>query len=141
MKKSIKRKSTPVPPRVEPDIKDLIGKMQQQLVSMEKKINVLIGRSPAGQSSVRPIEVRQENRFRERVLHKAICADCNRECEVPFKPSGGRPVYCKECFSKRKNGTAFKAKPDNRPKAKITTPIIQPAEKKRPAAKRRKRRA
>jgi len=29
---------------------------------------------------------------------------CNKECEVPFKPSGDRPVYCKECFSKRKGG-------------------------------------
>lgn len=37
-----------------------------------------------------------------REMHKAICAGCNKECEVPFKPSGNRPVYCKECFSKRK---------------------------------------
>ena len=37
-----------------------------------------------------------------REMHKAICADCNKECEVPFKPSSDRPVYCKECFSKRK---------------------------------------
>ena len=37
-----------------------------------------------------------------REMHKAICADCKKECEVPFKPSGGRPIYCKECFSKRK---------------------------------------
>ena len=39
---------------------------------------------------------------RERVLHKAVCADCHKECEIPFKPTGDRPVYCKECFSKRK---------------------------------------
>ena len=38
-----------------------------------------------------------------REMHKANCADCQKECEVPFKPSGGRPVYCKECFSKRKD--------------------------------------
>ena len=38
-----------------------------------------------------------------REMHKATCADCQKECEVPFKPSGDRPVYCKECFSKRKN--------------------------------------
>ncbi|MFC1666526.1 CxxC-x17-CxxC domain-containing protein [Candidatus Omnitrophota bacterium] len=38
-----------------------------------------------------------------REMHKAICADCSKECEVPFKPSGDRPVYCKDCFSKRKN--------------------------------------
>ena len=38
-----------------------------------------------------------------REMHKATCADCQKECEVPFKPSGNRPVYCRECFSKRKN--------------------------------------
>lgn len=37
-----------------------------------------------------------------REMFKAVCADCKKECEVPFKPSGDRPVYCKECFSKRK---------------------------------------
>ncbi|MBI3615596.1 MAG: DNA-directed RNA polymerase [Candidatus Omnitrophica bacterium] len=39
-----------------------------------------------------------------REMHKATCGDCQKECEVPFKPSGDRPVYCKECFSKRKAG-------------------------------------
>ena len=38
-----------------------------------------------------------------REMHKAICEECKKECEVPFKPSGDRPVYCKDCFSKRKN--------------------------------------
>ena len=38
-----------------------------------------------------------------REMHKATCADCKKECEVPFKPSGDRPVYCKDCFSKRKD--------------------------------------
>ena len=31
---------------------------------------------------------------------KAICADCGAECEVPFKPTQDRPVYCKECYKK-----------------------------------------
>ncbi len=43
-----------------------------------------------------------------RQMHKAICADCNKECEVPFKPSGDRPVYCRDCFSKRKQGDRYK---------------------------------
>ncbi|WP_342305829.1 CxxC-x17-CxxC domain-containing protein [Methanolobus sp. ZRKC5] len=33
-----------------------------------------------------------------REMHKAICADCKQETEVPFKPTEGRPVYCRECF-------------------------------------------
>jgi len=35
-------------------------------------------------------------------MHKATCADCGKECEVPFKPDGSRPVYCRECYSKRR---------------------------------------
>jgi len=38
-----------------------------------------------------------------REMHKAICSDCKKECEVPFKPRDGRPIYCKDCYSKRKN--------------------------------------
>jgi len=126
MKKRIKYKSSSAPLRVEPDIAGLINRMQQQLVSLEKKVDALIGRSslrPFEEKNysgfVRPAhrynERKQENRFRERTLYKAICADCHKECEVPFKPSGDRPVYCKECFSKRKNGGSFKARPDNKP--------------------------
>jgi len=40
---------------------------------------------------------------RPKEMHKATCAGCKKDCEVPFKPSGDRPVYCKECFSKRKD--------------------------------------
>ena len=38
-----------------------------------------------------------------REMHKAICEECKKECEVPFKPREDRPVYCKDCFSKRKD--------------------------------------
>lgn len=37
-----------------------------------------------------------------REKHKAICADCKQDCEVPFKPLAGKPVYCQECYSKHK---------------------------------------
>ncbi|PIV69088.1 MAG: hypothetical protein COS08_05405, partial [Euryarchaeota archaeon CG01_land_8_20_14_3_00_38_12] len=41
---------------------------------------------------------RRERRFdsQPREMHKATCADCGKECEVPFEPSGDRPVYCRE---------------------------------------------
>jgi len=38
-----------------------------------------------------------------REMHKATCSDCKKECEVPFKPTGDRPIYCRDCYSKRKN--------------------------------------
>ena len=37
-----------------------------------------------------------------REMHKVTCADCGKETEVPFKPDGTRPVYCQECYRKRK---------------------------------------
>lgn len=36
----------------------------------------------------------------QRELHTVTCSACGKETEVPFKPSGDRPVYCRECFSK-----------------------------------------
>jgi CxxC-x17-CxxC domain-containing protein len=35
-----------------------------------------------------------------RQMHKATCDSCNQECEVPFRPTGERPVFCRECFGK-----------------------------------------
>ena len=40
-----------------------------------------------------------------REMHKAVCSECKKECEVPFKPREGSPVYCKDCFLKRKGIT------------------------------------
>lgn len=37
-----------------------------------------------------------------RQMHKVICSDCGQETEVPFKPTEGRPVYCRECYQKHK---------------------------------------
>lgn len=33
-------------------------------------------------------------------LYKATCAQCGNTCEVPFRPTGERPVYCKDCFAR-----------------------------------------
>jgi CxxC-x17-CxxC domain-containing protein len=41
--------------------------------------------------------------FQSREMHKAVCSECKKECEVPFKPNGKKPVYCKECFSKHRS--------------------------------------
>ena len=37
-----------------------------------------------------------------REMHKAVCNDCKQDCEVPFKPTEGRPVYCRDCYNKHK---------------------------------------
>lgn len=43
----------------------------------------------------------------QREMHKAVCSECKKECQVPFKPSNGadgkpRPVFCKDCYAKKK---------------------------------------
>lgn len=40
--------------------------------------------------------------FRESQMFSATCAECQKTCEVPFRPSGDKPVYCSYCFSKHK---------------------------------------
>ena len=37
-----------------------------------------------------------------REMHDAVCAQCGQATQVPFKPRGDRPVYCSDCFSKRR---------------------------------------
>ena len=39
---------------------------------------------------------------RERVETVTNCSNCGRETTVPFRPTQGRPVFCKECFQSRK---------------------------------------
>lgn len=44
-------------------------------------------------------------------LHQAICADCGKSCEVPFKPNGRKPVYCKDCFARNEGGGESGSRP------------------------------
>ena len=34
-----------------------------------------------------------------RRMHPAVCASCGKDCEVPFEPREGRPVYCSDCYA------------------------------------------
>ena len=129
MKKRFKHISSSVTPQDEPDAIDLINKLQQQLSAMEKKLDILISQSSKmpfeksySQKPFRPFDhshrhdrERQGDSHRERTYTRVICSDCSKECEIPFKPSGDRPVYCKDCFSKRKQGSPFNANRDHRP--------------------------
>lgn len=39
---------------------------------------------------------------RERVETKTVCSKCGKETTVPFRPTQGRPVFCRDCFQQRK---------------------------------------
>jgi len=36
-------------------------------------------------------------------MHKAVCDECHKGCEVPFRPSAGKPIYCNDCFSSKRD--------------------------------------
>jgi CxxC-x17-CxxC domain-containing protein len=42
-----------------------------------------------------------------RQMYPAICANCGKETEVPFQPSGDKPVYCRECFQERRSSQRY----------------------------------
>lgn len=33
------------------------------------------------------------------MMHPAVCDNCGKNCEVPFQPTGEKPVYCNDCFA------------------------------------------
>jgi CxxC-x17-CxxC domain-containing protein len=37
-----------------------------------------------------------------RELHSVTCDECGAPTQVPFKPTAGRPVYCRDCFSSKR---------------------------------------
>lgn len=54
----------------------------------------------------------------EREKHKAVCSNCGKDCEVPFEPTGSKPVYCDECFKKiggRADSRRFQDRSPRRP--------------------------
>jgi CxxC-x17-CxxC domain-containing protein len=43
---------------------------------------------------------------RPRVETRTNCSGCGKETTVPFKPTQGRPVFCRECFQQRRTTAA-----------------------------------
>jgi len=38
-------------------------------------------------------------------MHSVICDECGKKCEVPFKPTSSKPIYCSECFKQQNRGS------------------------------------
>jgi len=156
MKKRTTGKNRSTAAAVDQDIVGLITTLVQRLTALEAKVDTLLGRIPQ-----RPLEAPRQNpmpapatlqRRDPRPLYKAVCADCHKECEVPFRPAGDRPVYCQPCFAIRKNNGTFKPRGEARPKERPVPPApppekpkasvpAKPAPKKKPVAKKKKKKA
>ena len=37
-------------------------------------------------------------------MHDATCSKCGKPCQVPFKPTGSKPVFCSDCFRQNEGG-------------------------------------
>ncbi len=38
----------------------------------------------------------------QRQFYPAVCSECGKDTEVPFQPTPGKPVYCRDCFQSRR---------------------------------------
>ncbi|MBD3359627.1 MAG: hypothetical protein GF365_02890 [Candidatus Buchananbacteria bacterium] len=47
---------------------------------------------------------RRDRNRKDRQMFTAICDKCGKKAQVPFKPSGDKPIYCDDCFGKRNKG-------------------------------------
>ena len=122
------------------DVAELMTHIQEQLAVLDRKLDSFLTKSltelsqalaaskpapqPVFQRTTAAAPVRQVERP-SRPMYAVICFDCGQDCEIPFKPSGDRPVYCKECFAKRKASQGPKATAQTPPmisKAQTSTP-------------------
>ena len=45
------------------------------------------------------------DRDRDRQMHDVVCDKCGKNCQVPFKPTAGKPVFCDDCFKRGESGS------------------------------------
>jgi CxxC-x17-CxxC domain-containing protein len=38
----------------------------------------------------------------DREMYDAVCAQCGKPTQIPFRPKNDRPVYCRDCFNKKR---------------------------------------
>ncbi|MFY9792543.1 MAG: zinc-ribbon domain containing protein [Candidatus Sulfotelmatobacter sp.] len=41
--------------------------------------------------------------YHSRVETRATCSQCGKDTTVPFRPTQGRPILCRECFTQKRN--------------------------------------
>ena len=66
-------------------------------------------------------ETREITGTKETESYISQCWDCKREVKLNFKPDGKRPIYCRDCFEKRK---AFRPAPLAQGKPPLLPPQI-----------------
>ena len=85
--------------------KDFEFTSREQAFYAEKGFNNEPGRCPECRQSRKQQmnrNGRSSDRGQSRQMFTTVCSDCGRETQVPFKPTGDRPVYCRDCFESRR---------------------------------------
>ena len=136
----------------ENDVVAVMNKIQAQLAVLDRKLDAFMTKSLTELAQARALHVQKPpqsvpyssqpasrpNEQRPlRQMYAVVCFECGKDTEIPFKPSGDRPVYCQECFAKRK-GLAPKvsaSKPQAFSIAQPSSPL--PAEVKPVASKKK----
>lgn len=73
-------------------------------------------RSGRGKGNMRNEERDDSRKYNDRgpkVMYDATCTNCGNQCQVPFKPSGDKPVLCDNCFSKKREDSNREYKSSN----------------------------
>src|SRR3989344_4494564 len=47
-------------------------------------------------------------------MHDATCSKCGKPCQVPFRPTGDKPVFCNDCFKKNEGSGSFNSRSNDR---------------------------
>ena len=47
-------------------------------------------------------------------MHGAVCDDCGKNCEVPFRPTGDKPIFCSDCFRNKRDDNGGDNRRDSR---------------------------
>ncbi|GBF35065.1 hypothetical protein DCCM_4188 [Desulfocucumis palustris] len=78
---------------------DFIFSASEQEFFAEKGFTNEPGRCPQCRAARRQRNGNGGGRPR-REMYTVTCAECGVETMVPFRPTGDRPVYCRDCFSR-----------------------------------------
>jgi CxxC-x17-CxxC domain-containing protein len=136
------------------DVPALMAQIQAQLAVLDRKLDAFMTKSLTELAEAKAAvekkaqhvpshapTVNQGSRPSDRParqMYAVVCYDCGKDTEIPFKPSGDRPVYCQECFAKRRTGQGPKPaafKPSSAPsiQPKEPAPVAAPAASKKKA--------
>jgi len=70
-------------------------------------------------------ERREKPRFRDKQMYDAVCDKCGKDCQVPFRPTGDKPIFCNNCFGKgEKSGSGSKVSGETEKQIKILSAKI-----------------